>query len=34
MSDLGGGTAWRLVAQVPRPHVAEVCRLPLEVDTS
>ncbi len=29
-----GGTTWHRVCQVPRPRVAEVCRLSLEVDTS
>jgi hypothetical protein len=29
-----GGTVWRVVARVPRPSVAEVCRLPLVVDSS
>jgi hypothetical protein len=29
-----GGTAWVVVARVPRPTVAEVCRLPLGADSS
>jgi hypothetical protein len=29
-----GGTTWRVVGRVPRPTVAEVCRLPLGEDTS
>jgi hypothetical protein len=29
-----GGTTWHVVGRVPRPTVAEVCRLPLGEDTS
>ena len=29
-----GGEVWQVVARVPRPSVAEVCRLPLRVDSS
>ena len=29
-----GGQVWHLVVRVPRPTVAEVCRLPLAVDSS
>jgi hypothetical protein len=29
-----GGEVWQLVARVPRPSVAEVCQLPLTVDSS
>jgi len=29
-----GGSNWRVVARVPRPSVAQVCRLPLGADTS
>jgi Putative transposase len=29
-----GGTTWRVLGRVPRPTVAEVCRLPLGEDTS
>jgi hypothetical protein len=29
-----GGTTWQVVGRVPRPTVAEVCRLPLGEDTS
>jgi hypothetical protein len=29
-----GGAVWHVVARVPRPTVAEVCQLPLGVDSS
>jgi hypothetical protein len=29
-----GGTVWQVVARQPRPTVAEICRLPLGVDSS
>jgi hypothetical protein len=29
-----GGTVWQVVARLPRPRVAEICRLPLGVDSS